>query len=150
MSFLTPGADPEFESWVFKISKDVISFDSSNFIYYNDKFKTKIEFITSPLTLGSVLISLRPTSACSPTPNLGTTARAAELWRPYYARRSGSAAPWPHAPCRACLSPMPLLPRSCYRSSARPRSPYCRSSRPTSPYLHLALSIAPLLAGSPI
>jgi len=42
---------------------------------------------------------------------MGTTAGAAELWRPYHTGRSGSAAPSPRprAPRRALLSPAPCL-----------------------------------------
>ena len=131
-------------------------------------FKTKTEFITSPLTLHSGLISLRPAYACSSMPHMSTIAGAAELWRPYHAGRSDSTAPWPRAPRRARLSLGPLfdcgaglavvripwpaqLPRLCRRSSGRPGSPYhCPSLRPTSPYLRLASLTASLLPGSPI
>ena len=79
------------------------------------------------------LISLRPASGCSHTPQRARTAGAAKLCRPY---RTGEGA----AQCSGCC------PRLMARPTAKPvtpsvRSPYrCSSSRPTGPCLCLALS----------
>ena len=113
-------------------------------------FKIKIKFITSQLTLRSNLISLRPVSACTPTPQTGTTTGATELWRsshcgnarhvvdaqayiPAWLRRWSGSCP-PSGPAQ--------LPNPCGRATVRlpPWSLYRHpSSRSTSPHHRLFL-----------
>ena len=104
-------------------------------------FKIKIKFITCQLTFRSNLISLRPVSACTPTPQTGTTTGATELWRSSHRGRARHVV---HAQAlHPCLVATLVwqLPAFGGRPAAKPVRPCHRSSAAMEPLPSSVLAV---------